>query len=124
MVGSCTSRFLPFWTFRPGACLASAGDDAAPDAQSPSAELDQEPWGKAPGKKGSAVRPIISILTVITLLQSFGGATSIIVCEILNGIYKYPATKEVAAAISVFITVPLEVAFIVVAVWAGWIKLE
>ena len=57
---------------------------------------------------GQQVRPVISLLAVVTLLETFGAAVGGIIVEIIAGFYKYPVSNQLSGYITAVCVVPLK----------------
>jgi hypothetical protein len=70
------------------------------------------------------MRQSVGIFTIIALVQTFGAAFGVIVCALVEGVYKFQVSKELAASVSTVIIIPLELACYLYAAKQGWIKIE
>lgn len=78
----------------------------------------------AESSNGQIVRPVISLIAIMTLLETFGASIGGIITEVIVGYYKYPASNQLATYITAVCTVPLKIICIYYALKLGLMKIE
>lgn len=72
----------------------------------------------------SQVRPVISLLAILTLVETFGNAIGGVAVEFIAGVYKYPVSNQLAGYITSICTIPLKLLCLFYAIKWGLMKIE